>query len=118
METTPMRICPKCEFVDSPYWRHSRYNNWWDFMEWENFIQAYPIESRLLQEKMDFVHRKEKIAIEDKWYVYVKSRKSKYVYRMCKLDGSWMYSFHGLGEKPNSKVNQKKLLECEKKGDL
>ena len=78
-------------------------------MEFENFQLAYPeLAQRLFEgEPVDL---KKANRIDDKWYVYVKSRKSKYVYRMCKLDGSWMYSFHGLGEKPN-KVSQKKLLE-------
>ena len=95
-----MRICPKCEFEDSPYWRHSRYNNWWDFMEFENFKEEYPELAEQLLEGQK-TRTKKANRIEDKHYVYVKSRKSKYVYRMCKLDGPWMYSFHGLGEKPN-----------------
>ena len=81
-------------------------------MEFENFQIDYPeFANRLLDGEK--TKTKKANRIEDKWYVYVKSRKSKYVYRCCKLDGSWMYSFHGLGEKRTSQdLNQKKLLEA------
>ncbi len=106
-----MRVCPKCEFADSPYWRHSRYNNWLDFMEFENFLTEYPeLAKQLLEGEKVRTNKSNKI--EDIWNVYVKSRRSKYVYRCCKLDGSWMYSFHGLGEKRNhNDPDQTKLLE-------
>jgi hypothetical protein len=80
-------------------------------MEFENFqIDYRELATGLLEGEK--TRTKKANRIEDKWYVYVKSRKSKYVYRCCKLDGSWMYSFHGLGEKRTFQdLKQARLLE-------
>lgn len=107
-----MRICPKCGYYESPYWRHSRFSYWIDLITLENL---WEIEPKLAQE----LERNGRA--EDKYYVYRLAGKTKrYVERKCKLDGLgdlWREP----REKPRERVtdfrkinrvepNQKKLL--------
>ena len=84
-------------------------------MEFENFLNEYQkLAEQLLEGEKTRTRKANRV--EDDNYVYIKSRKSKYVYRLCKLDGSWMYSFHGLGEKPNPIEDKSQLKLSEWNG--
>jgi len=37
-----MRICPNCEHVDHPYWRHVRWSYWIDFCFFREFEEIQP----------------------------------------------------------------------------
>ena len=75
-----MRVCPKCGYVDPPYWRHSRFSYWLDIIEVENLALVKPELAKILKkEKKGFV-------VEDKDYYYRKGKNGVFVERKAKID--------------------------------
>ncbi len=71
-----MRTCPKCGYVDPPYWRHSKYSYWIDQTEYENFENMHPELCPLQHGELT----------EDENYVYRRMKKSGYIERKAKVD--------------------------------
>ena len=117
-----MRVCPECGHIDPPEWRHSRYSYWIDFCLKEDFVKMHPkLAKELLSgEKM----------VEDKNYVYRKTKNDRRVERKALVDYGYqwiipMERVHGLLGKHHDTdfrkcwnrppKNQKKLFEMVKK---
>lgn len=69
-----MRQCPKCGYVDPPYWRHSRYSYWIDFTEYENWLY------------MGFPEIQKGQKYEDEYFVYRRNKTGRKVHRKAKID--------------------------------
>ena len=80
-----MRVCPKCGYVDPPYWRHSIYSYWIDFTEYENFKNMHPELCPLQSGELT----------EDEYFVYRRMKKSDFIERKAIVD----YEVHGWYEK-------------------
>lgn len=72
-----MRVCPHCEYVDPPEWRHSKYSYWIDWTELENLKKL----DFLLAQQIE-MNRK----AEDKHYVYRLMKHGRSVERKAKID--------------------------------
>ena len=79
-----MRVCPKCGYTDPPYWRHSKFSSWIDLCEYEDFKEMHPDLAQRLEDGEQNV--------EDKDYVYRRTKNLKRVHRKAKVDfmGSWV----------------------------
>lgn len=75
-----MRVCPKCEYVDPSYWRHSRYSYFIDFTEYENWLA------------MGFPEIEKGGKWEDKLYVYRRMKKHGNVERKAKIDYGYQWN--------------------------
>ena len=71
-----MRVCPKCGYKDSPYWKHVKFSYFVDSCSFENFEIMHPNLAKEIKEKM--------VSDEHNYYRYVK--KSNWVLRMAKED--------------------------------
>ena len=71
-----MRVCPKCGYVDPPYWRHSKYSYWIDHIEYENFQTLHP----------ELCPLQPGGKIENEHYVYRRMKKSDRVERKALID--------------------------------
>jgi len=76
-----MRVCPKCGFVDPPYWKHCKWSYYIDDCSFENFQMLYPeLAKELLKNRL----------AEDKYYAYRTQKKPKglpqWVQRKAKID--------------------------------
>ncbi len=114
-----MRVCPKCGFVDPPYWGHSKFSAWIDLIEFADFKELYPELAKKLEQG-------EKL-VEDKDYYYRRTKNMRRVHRKAKIDfmGAWVQPqehFGGHDKQPKEKLidfrpywkidpNQRKLLE-------
>lgn len=83
-EVDRMRVCPKCGYVDPPYWRHSTFSAWIDLTEFESFKDLHP-------ELAERLEKGEKI-VEDEHYYYRRTKNLKRVHRKAKIDfmGAWV----------------------------
>ena len=99
-----MRVCPKCGYTESFYWRQSRWKWNSDFTELENF--------KLLNPKLAQRFEDGEKHLEDDVYVY-RCSKNRVVHRMAKIDGgNDIYRRHGFTEHPKKvDPSQTKLLE-------
>ena len=79
-----MRVCYKCGYVDSPYWRHSKFSSWIDITETENLKLDNP-------ELVERLLKGEKI-VEDKYYYYRITKTKLKIHRKAKVDfcGDWV----------------------------
>jgi len=72
-----MRVCPKCGYVDEPYWLHTKFSYYIDQCRYENFRLMFP----QLAEQI-FKERK----VQDANYVYRLSKNNRVVMRKALID--------------------------------
>jgi len=111
-----MRVCPKCGYLDSPYWHHYRWVNDIDTARWEDFTSDYP---QFKDMKMGEIR-------EDSHHFYRRNSKrggGLMVWRWPKHLGKDYYNMRDF-EKFNIKQSwlkqkdQTKLLQVEKVGGI
>jgi len=73
-----MRVCPKCKYVDPPYWKHVKYSYWIDSCSRGNFSLLHPTLAKQLKKASD--------TAEDDLYVYRLTRNETTVERKAKVD--------------------------------
>ena len=73
-----MRVCPKCKYVDSPYWKHTPFSYYIDQCVYENF----QIDSPLLAAGLS----KPNSHTEDEDYIYYRTKSGQMVLRKAKVD--------------------------------
>jgi len=73
-----MRVCPKCEYVDPPEWRHSKFSYWIDFCLFSDFERLEPELAKQLKDG--------KKVVQDKLYLYRATRSLTKVHRKAKAD--------------------------------
>jgi len=73
-----MRVCPKCGFIDPPYWKHVKYSYYVDFCSFESFGIVEPELAEKLKKGGDIV--------EDDLYAYRLTNTKLVVLRKAKID--------------------------------
>src|SRR5213593_2172041 len=77
-----MRQCPKCDYVDPPYWRPPAFNPDVDYMRGDEFKEVMPELAEVLKPG--------KFSKDDR-YAYYLSRTGRFVYRM------WLPIYNSFG---------------------
>jgi len=76
-----MKVCPKCGYIDHPYWRHSRFDFNADYCRWEEFKTIHPKLAEKLKDKHNFD------PVENGEYIYYRRGSGGlFVYRVWKPD--------------------------------
>jgi len=73
-----MRVCPKCKYIDPPYWKHVKYSYWIDSCSLENFKVLHPKLAKKLTKPCSVV--------EDEDYLYRLVKNGDWVERKAKVD--------------------------------
>jgi len=94
-----LRQCPNCEYVDPPYWRHPAFFPDLDYVRFDDFQQICPDLAKDLKPGK---------TVEDKFYVYRRGPKSKWVYRIWK---PIYVAFGEGGASPWSKIRKNKFYD-------
>lgn len=72
-----MRVCPKCGYIDPPYWKHVKYSYYIDASSLENFKLLCPeLAKRIAREKV----------VSDEHFIYRLCKKGTWVERKAKVD--------------------------------
>lgn len=88
---TKMRVCPKCHYVDSAYWRYS-FMDQIDYTELENFKLLHP-------ELVDELLRKKTIADFDEIYAYHLTKGGNVERQAILQNPTWHIRWHPFGSR-------------------
>ena len=94
-----MRVCPKCKYVDPPYWRYS-FCDQIDYTEYENFKIMHP---KLAEELV----RKKTIADIDEVYAYHLTKGWNVERQAILQNPTWYKRWHAFGSRESATGKKK-----------